>query len=160
MIRITDQYFWNVVFGLFFFMLAIMGAIILETETRIPFNEITLFDITLITLASWRVIRLFVYDSITKWLREQFYNVRKLGKGYVLEKPATGPRRTLADLFSCPWCFGVWASASVTFFYLLTPYAFYFVLFLAISAVATFLQLLTNMIGWQAEKLKAEVEGQ
>jgi hypothetical protein len=159
MIRITDQYFWNVVFGLFFFVLAIMGAIILETETRIPFNEITLFDITLITLASWRVIRLFVYDSITKWLREQFYNVRKVGKGYVLEKPATGPRRTLADLFSCPWCFGVWASASVTFFYLLTPYAFYFVLFLAISAVATFLQLLTNMIGWQAEKLKAEVEG-
>jgi Protein of unknown function (DUF1360) len=142
MIRITDQYFWNVVFGLFFFVLAIMGAIILETETRIPFNEITLFDITLITLASWRVIRLFVYDSITKWLREQFYNVRKVGKGYVLEKPATGPRRTLADLF-----------------YLLTPYAFYFVLFLAISAVATFLQLLTNMIGWQAEKLKAEVEG-
>ncbi len=159
MIRITDQYFWNVVFGLFFFVLAIMGAIILETETRIPFNELTLFDITLITLASWRVIRLFVYDSITKWLREQFYDLRKVGKGYVLEKPATGPRRTLADLFSCPWCFGVWASASVTFFYLLTPYAFYFVLFLAISAVATFLQLLTNMIGWQAEKLRVEVEG-
>lgn len=159
MIRITDQYFWNVVFGIFFLICAVMGAIILETESRIPFNEITLFDITLITLASWRVIRLFVYDSITKWLREQFYNVRKVGKGYVLEKPATGPRRTLADLFSCPWCFGVWASASVSFLYLLTPYAFYIVLFLAISAVATFLQLLTNMIGWQAEKLKAEVEG-
>jgi hypothetical protein len=159
MIRITDQYFWNFVFGIFFLVCATMGAIILETESRIPFNEITLFDITLITLASWRVIRLFVYDSITKWLREQFYDVRKVGKGYVLEKPATGPRRTLADLFSCPWCFGVWASASVTFFYLLTPYAFYFVLFLAIAAVATFLQLLTNMIGWQAEKLKAEVEG-
>ncbi len=158
MIRITDQYFWNFVFGVFFLICAVMAAIILETETRIPFNEITLFDITLITLASWRVIRLFVYDSITKWIREQFYDVRKVGKGYVLEKPATGPRRTLADLFSCPWCFGVWASASVSFFYLLTPYAFYIVLFLAISAVATFLQLLTNMIGWQAEKLKADVE--
>jgi len=33
------------------------------------------------------------------------------------------------------------------------------VLFLAISAVATFLQLLASMVGWRAEQLKDEVEG-
>lgn len=159
MVRITDQYFWNFVFGLFFVLLTIMGAIILETETRIPFAELTLMDFTLITLATWRVIRLFVYDPITKFIREQFYDVEKAGKGFRLVKPATGPRRTLADLFSCPWCFGVWAAASVTFFYLLFPVFQFFAIFLAISAVATSLQLLTNMIGWQAEKLKMEVEG-
>lgn len=159
MIRITDQYFWNVVFGLFFLLLTVMGAIILQTESRIPFDKLTLTDFTLITLASWRLIRLFVYDNITKFIREQFYDVKKVGKGFTLVKPVTGPRRTLADLFSCPWCFGVWSAASVTFFYLVSPFSYYFVLFLAISAVATFLQLLTNMIGWQAEKLKAEVEG-
>ena len=159
MIRITDQYFWNVVFGLFFLLLTVMGAIILQTESRIPFDKLTLTDFTLITLASWRLIRLFVYDNITKFIREQFYDVKKVGKGFTLVKPVTGPRRTLADLFSCPWCFGVWSAASVTFFYLVSPFSYYFVLFLAISAVATFLQLLTNMIGWQAEKLKAEAEG-
>ena len=84
--------------------------------------------------------------------------MKKVGKGYTLEKPKTGPRRTLADLLSCPWCFGLWASASVTFFYLLSPYAFFFVLFLAIGAVASFLQVLTNMIGWQAEKNQRETE--
>jgi len=160
MIRITDQYFWNVVFGLFFLLLTVMGAIILQTEARIPLTDLTLFDLTLITLASWRLIRLFVYDTMMKWLREQFYDVKKVGKGYTLEKPTTGPRRTLADLLSCPWCFGVWAAASVTFFYLLTPYTYFFVLFLAIAAVASFLQILTNMIGWQAEKLKRDVEGE
>jgi hypothetical protein len=159
MIRITDQYFWNVVFGLFFLLLTVMGAIILDTESRIPLAQLTLTDFALITLASWRLIRFFVHDSMTKWLREQFYDVKKVGKGFTLVKPTTGPRRTLADLFSCDWCFGMWAAASVTFFYLLTTYAYYFVLFLAISAAASFLQILSNMIGWQAEKLETDIQG-
>lgn len=140
-------------------LLVVMGTIILETEARIPYAELTLVDFVLITLATWRVIRLFVYDAITKFFREQFYDLKKVGKGYTLEKPKFGPRRTMADLLSCPWCIGMWAAATVTFFYLLTPYAYYVTIFLAISAVATFLQILTNMIGWQAEKLKNEVEG-
>jgi hypothetical protein len=136
MIRITDQYFWNVVFTIFFVVLVIMGAIILETEARIPLEELALVDFVLITLATWRVVRLFIYDAVTKWFREQFYDVKKVGRGRELVKPKVGPRRTLIDLLSCPWCFGVWAAAMVTFFYLLTPYAVYPVIFLALSAVA------------------------
>ena len=158
MIRITDQYFWNVVFGIFFVLLVVMGAIILETEARIPYTELTFTDFALITLATWRLIRLFVYDAITKFLREQFYDLKKVGKGMVLEKPKFGPRRTLADLLSCPWCFGMWAAATVTFFYLLTPYAFYPVLLLALSSIATLFQLTANLIGWKAEQLKIDVE--
>jgi hypothetical protein len=100
MIRITDQYFWNVIFSVFFVLLVIMGAIILETEARIAYTELTITDFTLITLATWRLIRLFVYDHITKWFREQFWDVKKVGKGYTLEKPKFGPRRTVADLLS------------------------------------------------------------
>ena len=111
MFRITDQYFWNLVFTLFFLVLVTMGAIILETESRVALTELTLTDYVLITLASWRMVRLFVYDAITKFFREQFWDVVKVGKGYTLEKPKAGPRRTLADLLSCPWCFGVWATA-------------------------------------------------
>lgn len=158
MIRITDQYFWNVVFGLFFLLLTVMGAIILDTETRIPFAQLSLTDFVLISLASWRLIRLFVYDSMTKWLREQFYDVKQVGKKFTLVKPATGPRRTLADLFSCKWCFGLWASASVTFFYLVTSYAYFFVLFLALAAVASFLQSLADLVGAHTEKLQVDAE--
>lgn len=159
MIRITDQYFWNFVFGLFFLLLIIMGAIILETESRIPLAELALVDYVLITLASWRLSRLMIADTVTKWLREQFWDVKKVGKSYLLEKPKTGPRRTLADLFSCPWCFGVWAVAIVAFAYLITPYALYPVIILALSGVASSLQIAMNYIGWQAERAKNEAEG-
>lgn len=156
--RITDQYFWNVVFLAFFLLLVVMGAIILETESRILWVDLTVTDYVLITLASWRLTRLVVYDAIMKFFREQFWDLVKVGKGYELAKPKFGPRRTLADLLSCPWCFGTWATASIIFFYLITPYAVFPVLILAISAVATMLQISSNLIGHKAEQLKRENE--
>jgi hypothetical protein len=159
MMRITDQYFWNFVFGCFFLILVTMGAIILETESRIRLHELSLTDYILVTLASWRLTRLFVYDGITKFFREQFYDVVKVGKVSQLEKPKVGPRRTLADLLSCVWCFGMWASATVLFFYLLTPYALFPVILLAVAAVASFLQIISNLLGHKAEQLKSQSEG-
>lgn len=159
MVRITEQYFWQVVFSLFFLGLVFLGMVILDGEARVPFAELTLYDFVLISLASWRLVRLFVYDAITKFFREQFADVVKGPAGYTLEKPAQGPRRTLYELVNCPWCLGVWMAATVTFFYLLTSLALYPILFLAVAAVASFLQMLANLVGWHAEKVKREVEG-
>ena len=156
--RITDQYFWNLVFSLFFVTLVVMAVIILEGEAYKEYDELTALDFTLITLATYRLIRLVVYDRITAFIREQFWDARVLKTKIELVKPASGPRRTIADLLSCPWCFGVWAAAFVTFCYLLTPYAFFPVLFMALAGVATFIQLLANLIGWKAEQLKHEVD--
>jgi len=157
--RITDQYFWNVVFLLFFLCLIFMGAVIIESIGYKTYSTLTLTDFVLITLATFRIIRLVVYDKIFAFFREQFYDATEYKGKVVLVKPESGPRRTLADLLSCPWCFGVWASATVSFLYLLTPYAFFPTLLLALSSVATFLQLLANLVGWKAEQLKNEVEG-
>lgn len=156
MLRITDQYFWNFIFSVFFVVLVVMGGIILSTEAYKDVNNLTILDITLMSLATWRVIRLFVYDAVTKFVREQFWDARKTRGGYILEKPKAGPRRTIADLLSCPWCFGVWSGATVVFFYLWTPLAYFPVLLLAVAAIATFLQLLANLVGHQAEKFKNE----
>jgi len=159
MIRISGQYVWQVIFTIFFVALVTMGAIILDSEARISLPEITLFDLLIITLASWRLTRLVVYDAITKFFREQFFDVVKVEGGYILEKPKTGPRRTLNELLSCPWCFGVWAAAMITFFYLFTEWSLYPVYLLAVAAVATFMQLVANTVGHQAEKLKRENGG-
>ncbi|MBP6924320.1 MAG: DUF1360 domain-containing protein [Candidatus Pacebacteria bacterium] len=158
MLRVTDQYFWNFVFAVFFLILVVMGAIILDGEARIRLDELTLTDYVLVTLASWRLTRLFVYDVITKFFREQFWDVVKVGKGLKLEKPKFGPRRTVADLLSCVWCFGMWASATVIFFYLLTPYAIFPVMLLSVGAVASFLQIIANLVGHKAELLKNQTE--
>jgi len=160
MIRITDQYFWNVVFILFYIGLLIMAMIILSTEARMAYAELTLFDLVLISLASFRVTRLFVYDGMTKFLREQFYDAKVVRNKVTLVKPTAGPRRTLADLMSCPWCFGVWATTMIVFFYLLTPLATIPTLILAIASIASTLQVFSNMIGWKAEQLKREVENE
>ncbi len=159
MFRVTDQYFWNFVFSIFFLIMVVMAAIILDGETRIPFEELSLTDYVLMSLATWRLTRLFVYDAITKFVREQFWDVVKVGKGFVLEKPKFGPRRTLADLLSCPWCFGMWAAATVVFFYLLTPFAVFPIMILAIGAVGSFLQILSNLVGHKAEEAKTQNEG-
>lgn len=160
MIRVTDQYFWNIIFILFYVGLLTMAAIILNTEARMSYEDLSILDLTLISLASFRVTRMFVYDSMTKFLREQFWDVKMVRNKVMLVKPVTGPRRTLADLMGCPWCFGVWATTCVAFFYLLTPHAYFPILILALSGVATMLQLVANMVGWKAEQLKRETEGE
>lgn len=158
MIRITDQYFWNFVFSAFFIALTIMGAIILQTEAYRPVETFTLADYALVTLTTFRLIRLFIYDAITKFFREQFWDAKTVGRGIVLEKPASGPRRTLADLLGCPWCLGVWLAALVTFAYAMFPIVYYFTVFLAIAGVATAIQIGCNLLGHSAERCKLENE--
>lgn len=160
MIRITDQYFWNIIFILFYVGLLTMAGIILNTEARMAYEDLSLLDLAIISLASFRFTRLFVYDNMTKFLREQFWDVKTVRNKIMLVKPITGPRRTLADLVGCPWCFGVWATTCVAFFYLLTSYAYFPILILALSGVATMLQLFANMVGWKAEQLKRETEAE
>lgn len=157
--RITDQYFWNFIFSALFLSLVVSGVIILESIPTAALHEFTPFEFIILSLATFRLTRLFVYDKITAFFREQFYDAKVLrGGGVVLEKPKGGPRRTIADLLSCPWCFGVWAGATVVFFYELTPYAWYPIIILAISSIGTLMQLTANMIGWKAEQLKNDVE--
>jgi hypothetical protein len=156
--RITDQYFWNFVFSVFFLAFLFMGTVILDGEAYKNYDTLTLTDYVLMVLATFRFTRLFVYDKITAFFREQFFDVIETKNGHALVKPERGPRRTLADLMSCPWCFGMWASATVTFFYLLTPHAFYVTLLLAIGGVGSLIQITANMIGWKAEQLKVDVE--
>ena len=159
MIRITDQYFWNFVFLVFFVGLVTMGVIILDTEARLAYSDLTLTDLVLLTLATYRLIRLFVSDNVMKFFREQFWDVQEVRGKSLLVKPAGGPRRTIADLISCPWCFGVWSAATILFFYLLTPYAELPVLILAVAGAGTWLQQLAALTGWKAEQTKNEVGG-
>ena len=151
----VNQNFWHVILSGFFVALVVCEMAILQVHAYRSFATIDLFDMTLITLATWRLIRLFVYDKIMSFFRDLFYNVDETG---VLIKPKRGFRRAVIDLLTCPWCFGVWATTMVVFFYFLSPFAFYPIFILAISVIATTLQIIVNAIGWTAEKKKRETE--
>jgi len=146
MIKITDQYFWNLIFLIFFIALVVMGSIILSTESRITFSELGIFDVLVITLASWRAVQFVAHDNVTKFIREQLYDLKKTRNKFTLEKPKNGPRRTLIDLITSSSSLGLWMTASVIFFYLITPYSIYPLTFMALSSVVTLLQSIANIL--------------
>ncbi len=122
-------------------------------------TTITLFDAALITFASFRLVRLMTYDKVMQWFRDLFVHSEvRYGDGeermVVRQAYASGPLRAMHELLSCPWCFGVWAAFLVSFFYFLSPLAWYPIFALAVAGVATLLMLLANLIGWHAEHKK------
>jgi hypothetical protein len=83
-------------------------------------TSISLFDLVLIILATFRLTRLFVYDKITRFLRDLFFHANEMyteeGVTYFSKKERMhGPLRTVYELLTCPWCFSVWAGTVVVF---------------------------------------------
>ena len=146
MIRITNQYFWNSIFFTFFVLLVVMGAIILDTEAYLPYTDLGLVDFLIIALASFRTMRLFAYDGVTKFIREQLYDAKVTKAGKVtLYKPAGGPRRAMLELMQCQWFFALWNTALVIFLYLISPMFYGILLVLALASVVTLLQIGTSI---------------
>lgn len=156
-----DQNFWN-------FWLLVLSAVLLLIEIwilavfdRVP-TSVTVFDLTLIVLATFRLTRLFVYDTIMQFVRDWFLKKEVSvvdGKLHIhREKYQSGIKRALSDLFSCPWCAGLQLAILVVFFYYLTPISWIVILMFAVGGAATFIQLVANAVGWRAENLKRATE--
>lgn len=161
----NNQNKWSVVFSIIYVAIFVGGLLLLRSVNGELPNSIPFFDLVLIILAAFRLTRLFVYDHIMQFFRDFFLDREEYTdeRGAVHIRrfpPLTGPRRTINDLLSCPWCFGMWAGLLVPLFYFLSPYAWFVILVFAISGVATFLMLLSNLIGWSAEYRKNSVRKQ
>ena len=142
------KYFWNIAFTIFFLFLLVNGISWLATTGA--FNRpVTLGDFVLMALAIWRLVRLFTYDAITAFVRDLFVGA-----------DPHSFRGTVNTLINCPWCIGLWFSFIVVFFYFATIYAWPVILILALAAVGSFLQILSNLVGWSAEAKKRMVLGQ
>ncbi len=157
-----DQNFWNILYSIFFVAVAVVMIYSLHvTNGSLP-TSIPLFDLCLLVLATFRLTRLFVYDKITHFLRDMFQHVEEIytqeGVTYYAKSERTyGPLRTAYELLICPWCFSIWAGLFVTYAYFLKTELFWLpILILAISGIATAIQILVNMIGWTAENKKLE----
>jgi len=67
----NDQYFWNFVFSAIFALLVLLSLFYLKSNGELP-RKISVFDFVLLALAIFRLIRLFVYDSVTNFVRDHF----------------------------------------------------------------------------------------
>lgn len=139
--------FWNILFTLLFVAMTFaMVYCLVSLYQEVP-AWIPLFDLVLIILAVFRMTRLFVYDVVMAFFRNWF-------SGY----PKDTFMGTMSALVNCPWCLGLWFSPVVLFFYFLTPLSWFFILFLAVAGVSSFIQIFANMLGWTAEYQKIRVK--
>ena len=131
-----------------FFLVLLAGGIAYLSMTNAFYRSVGIPDVLLMSLATWRLTRLFTYDAITQFVRDWFMNAQPRTLG-----------ASLRTLLGCPWCTGLWFGATVVFFYFVTPYAWPVLLILAIAALGSFFQVLSNFVGWSAEAKKREVLG-
>ena len=101
-------------------------------------------DIVLISLATFRLIRLVTYDKIFAFARNLFLDRTEDGS-YI--KTEGGFRRTVSELVECLWCTGLWAAPIATCLYFVNDAGRFVVIILAIAAVGSFMQVFSKMIG-------------
>jgi hypothetical protein len=130
----NKQIFWHNFFSLLYLGLLLAAAFYLQKKELLR-REIPWFDFVILILAVFRLVRLFVYDSVTEHIR-----------GY-LGKFENGPGRELSMLVNCPWCTGVWAGLFAGFIYFLSPLAWFFLLVLALAGAGSSWQIIIGKIG-------------
>jgi hypothetical protein len=136
---------WNVL-SMVVFVLLLIAAGVLLIQMGIDITRITWGDLILLSIATYRMIRLLVYDRIFKLVRDF---IRSFG--------GTGLGDSLKTIITCPWCAGVWISLfNVAIFYLV-PFGQLFIYVMSIAGIATFLQLGSNIAGLVAENKQMEV---
>ncbi len=141
-----NERIWNIV-SMFVFVLLLIALGTLLNSKGFDIKQVTLFELTLVSLATYRMIRLMVYDRIFKLIRD----IIKSFKG-------TGPGDSLKAIITCPWCAGVWISLFNVAVFLILPFGELFIYIMAIAGVATFFQISVNILGLIADEKQMDVK--
>ncbi len=131
---------WNMVsMFVFVLLLIVLGLLLNDRDTGI--GSISVFDLLVISIATYRMTRLMVYDRIFKLVRD-----------IIRSFEGTGIGDSMKAIITCPWCAGVWISLFNVAIFLLVPYGQLFIYIMGIAGVATFFQLGVNILGMIAEE--------
>ncbi|MDR7076600.1 hypothetical protein J2Y03_001603 [Neobacillus niacini] len=113
--------------------------------------NIDLLDFMILTLACFRLTRLFVFDKITEFIRDPFFDEveEETEEGtietYYVPK-GTPVKKFFGELLSCYWCTGVWTSVFVVAGYLLLPVIFVpTILVFAVAGLAAIVETLVQL---------------
>lgn len=143
-----DQKGWNIAA---MFVFVIIAALCFEWVYggfgKRALAALDLFDFVVLSLATFRVIRLVTYDKIFAPIRDFFMD----DQAGVLVKPSGGFRRLIAELIECVWCTGLWGALAVFTLYGVSSFGYYIVLVLAVAALGTFFQNLSRAVAKHAE---------
>ncbi|HRH55919.1 MAG TPA: DUF1360 domain-containing protein [Candidatus Paceibacterota bacterium] len=138
--------FWNILYSVFFIGLITVAFLWLSERGQL-IADIPVFHLVLLSLATFRLVRLFTYDHITDYLRD-----------WVRTRREDSFLGTAGSLLGCPWCTGMWFAFLAYVGYAAAPAVVLpLALILSIAAAASLFQLVANLIGWSAEATKRDV---
>ena len=113
----------------------------------INWYQIDLFVLTILTLAVFRLTRLLTNDIITQSIRDYFQ--RKKEKSVLLDNIST--------LINCLWCSGMWSTLVIMYlFAYFGKFGEVLILILAITAVASYLHVISNILVRISEEKKQD----
>ncbi|WP_244157241.1 DUF1360 domain-containing protein [Halobacillus sp. SY10] len=96
---------------------------------------LSVMEIVLLALATFRLTRLIVRDYIMEWFRRPFIDVKVIQNEHGVEEEWVEPKGFIGEGLSCQWCVGVWSALIMLFFYIVIPYGEWLVLLLALAGL-------------------------
>ncbi|HWO77529.1 MAG TPA: DUF1360 domain-containing protein [Bacillus sp. (in: firmicutes)] len=112
----------------------------------------SVFDFLLLSLASFRLTRLLVFDKITEFIRRPFFvewtEVNQDGVEETYIKPKEkGLQSWIGELLSCYWCMGVWSALGLYGGLIVYPPIFQpIIVVLAIAGLAALIETIVHSI--------------
>ncbi len=142
----AQQRSWNFIATVFYAVFVVLlGYVFKEKEIKI--EDIKIWDIFLLSLATYRLTRILVFDKIFKLVRDFIKSRSRL---YLFQ--------VIKEIITCPWCAGIWVALVVVILYYLVPFGNIFIYLLVISGIASFLVVLVNNIGLSTEEKQHKVK--
>lgn len=138
-----SEYFWNFLYTLVFLGLVLFGGYLLWQQ-KLFITQLGIFDFIIISLASYRLTRLLVYDKVLNFIRDKIVKSTS-EKGWMVSS---------RYFLTCPWCAGVWMSLFITSLYLYHDLGKFLAYVLAVAGVASFIHITITLLGWVAEERK------
>lgn len=110
------------------------------------------FEFFLLSIASFRLTRLLVFDKITIFIRrpfiEEYEETESDGSISTYFKiKGSGLRSWMGELLSCYWCTGIWCAAFLYIGWLFLPHLFKpVIIILAIAGTAAIIETVIHRI--------------
>ncbi len=131
---------WNFWSAFVFFGAVLLVGYFLERK-GVDIRDLTMKEIVLVILATYRMTRILVFEKILKHFRDALKRRQNL---YVIG--------TIHSMVTCPWCAGVWVTLIILVFYFLVPYGALLVYVLALAGLASMVILVSNLLHMYTER--------
>jgi len=137
--------FWNFLATIIYIVCWILLGYTLQRK-GIKIEQVRIWELFLLALATYRLTRILVFDKIFKLFRDFIRSKSKLYAFYVVR-----------EIITCPWCAGVWTAMLIVILYFLVPFGNVLIYLLAISGLGSFFVIIVNYFGLSTEEKQHKV---